>query len=457
LEEELDLYAIWQIIVKRWKLIVLLPVLATLASFLIYSHLSTPLYSSSTTMMVRGFDNASQIYMEDINISRQLVPTYREIIRSRRVLEAVIANSSMPYSAAQLRGKVDVQAVGNTELISIMVTDPDPVLARDIANELATTFMDQIVEIMQVENVSIIDQAVTPNVPNRTNIKRNVGVVLVISLMVAFGLAFLLEFLDQTIKEHEDAQKVLGIPVIGMTPRADGEGLFTRDDPHSPASEAFRTLWTNIQYSSIDKPLKKILITGANQACGKSTVSANLSVTIARSGKKVLLIEGDLRRPNVHNIFGLAGETGLSSIIFKEGIEINLAIHKTEQENLLILPSGPLPPYPAEFLASERMKRLVSFFAERFEYLIFDSPPVMAVTDAAIISRLVDGVLIVLYYGRVRRDEAKEALSSLARVQANVIGTVINAIPLNRSYYGSYNSYYRFEDSGRKGRRKKKG
>ncbi|MDY6827655.1 MAG: polysaccharide biosynthesis tyrosine autokinase [Bacillota bacterium] len=458
MEEELDLYAIWQVIVKRWKLIVLLPILAALASLLVSIFLITPQYTASTTLMLTRPTDTSQILYQDIQVSRQLVNTYREIIHSRRVLEVAIANRSLPYSVIELREKVDVQAVRDTELITVDVTDPDPHLARDIANELASAFMTEITEIMQIENVSVVDEAVLPEAPVSPRVKMNVAVAFVVGLMAAFGIAFLIEYLDRTIKDPEEAQKLLEIPVIGVVPAVEGQNLFTMEDPRSPASEAFRSLRTNIQYSSVDKPIKKILVAGANPSCGKSTITANLGVTMAQSGGAVLLIDADLRRPTLHKFFETKSEPGLTNLIFKEDIEPARVLRKTEHEKLYLMPSGPIPPYPAELLASERMKKLIEYFAERFDYIIFDSPPIIAVTDAAILSRLVDGTLLVLDYGRVRKEEAAGALDQLARVQANVIGAVINAVPQNSSHY-DYHYYYYYgssSDSPRKSRRKLK-
>ncbi len=443
MEQELDLRALWQVIAKRWKLIVIIPLAAALISLLVSAYIITPQYTASTTIIVTRPADTSELIYRDVQLSRELVGTYREIMHSRRVLEMAIVNRSLPYSAGELREKVDVQAVRDTELFTVDVTDPDPVLARDIANEMARVFKEQVVEIMQIENVSVIDEAVTPRGPVSPRIELNVAVAFVVGLMAAFGLAFLIEYLDQSVKDPGEAQQLLEVPVIGVVPKVEGENLFARSNPRSPPAEAFRTLRTNIQYSSIDKPVKRILIAGANPACGKSTVAANLAVTLARRESSVLLIDADLRRPTIHKFFNLENEPGLSSLIFKEGLNLNEVIRKSDEEkNLYILPSGPVPPYPAEMLSSKRMEVLNEEFARRFEYIIYDSPPVIAVTDAALISRLADGTLVVLDYGVVRKDEAQSALEQFYKVHANVIGLVINNMPHSRSYYNGYQYYY---------------
>ena len=363
-------------------------------------------------------------------------------MHSRRVLEDVISNENLPFSVAALRSKVEVEAVRDTELLKVDVTDPDPALAREIANEVAAVFMEQIIDIMQVENVSVVDDAVLPTSPVSPNVQMNILVAFAVGLMGAFGLVFLLEYLDRTIKDPQEVQKQFDLPVIGVVPHVEGNKLFAMSDPRSPPAEAFRTLRTNIQYSSVDKPIKSILITGANPFCGKSTMSSNLGVTLAQSGALVLLVDADMRRPMLHKMFNISSEPGLSSLIFNEELEINDVVRKSEHENLLVMPSGPIPPYPAEMLASQRMKLLAGDFAARFDYVIYDSPPIIAVTDAAVLASQFDGTIFVMDYGVVKWEEAESALEQLKKVNANVIGAVINNMPRSEAYYNGYQYYY---------------
>ena len=222
MEQELDLLAIWRVITKRWKLLLVLPILAALFSAFVSIYFITPQYTASTTLMVIRPVDTGQLLFQDIQVSRQLVGTYREIVHSRRVLDIAIANLSLPYNIADMRAKVDVQSVRDTELITVDVTDPEPVMARDIANEVAVAFMGQITEIMQVENVSVVDEAVTPGSPVSPRIELNVAVALVVGMMFAVGLAFLTEYLDRTIKDHEEITALLDLPVLGIIPDMEG-------------------------------------------------------------------------------------------------------------------------------------------------------------------------------------------------------------------------------------------
>lgn len=218
MEQELDLYEIWQVIAKRWLLIIILPLLAVAVSAVISLFILVPQYQAFTTILVMKPGETAQILYQDIQVSRQLVDTYREIARSATVLNKVVANLQLPYSTEDIRNQVDVTSVRNTEIINISATDPDPEAARDIANEVARVFMSEVVEIYKVENVSLIDRAIAPGEPISPRVQLNIAVAFAVGLMAAVGLAFLQEFLDKTIKTPEDIQKHLQLPVLGIIP-----------------------------------------------------------------------------------------------------------------------------------------------------------------------------------------------------------------------------------------------
>lgn len=223
--------------------------------------------------------------------------------------------------------------------------------------------------------------------------------------------------------------------------------LITHTDSHALVAEAYRSLRTNIQFASLDKPLKTLLITGANPGIGKSTTVANLGVVLAQAGSTVLLVDTDLRRPTLHKIFGFSNDRGLTNLLVDLNLELEKVVSHNSIENLYVMTSGPIPPNPAELLATNKMKHVVALFKERYDYVIFDSPPVIAVTDAAILSRMVDATLMVLGYGGITYNEAAFALEQLNKVQANIIGTIINGMPSNK---GSYYYYYGTDHKRRK-------
>ncbi|NJN16212.1 MAG: CpsD/CapB family tyrosine-protein kinase [Oscillochloris sp.] len=208
--------------------------------------------------------------------------------------------------------------------------------------------------------------------------------------------------------------------------------LITLRDPASPAAEAYRTLRTNIQFSSLDKPIHTLLVTSTAPDEGKSTTLANLAVTIAQAEQQVLLVDCDLRRPTLHELFQVPNDHGLTSAILES--DSALPIQQTQVPGLRILTSGPLPPRPADLLGSRRMEALIERLRGEADMVLFDTPPVVAVTDAAVLATRMDGVLLVLQAGRTRRDRAREARQKLEKVKANIIGVVLNNARLEAGY-----------------------
>ncbi|HEY0607556.1 MAG TPA: CpsD/CapB family tyrosine-protein kinase [Herpetosiphonaceae bacterium] len=213
--------------------------------------------------------------------------------------------------------------------------------------------------------------------------------------------------------------------------------LIALRDPRSPAAEAYRTLRTNIQFSSLDKRLHTLLTTSTAPDEGKTTTIANLAVTMAQAEQRVILVDCDLRRPSLHTLFGLPNTVGLTSLMLEETDQI--PVQKTEVPGLLLLTSGPLPPRPADILGSKRMEAVIARLREHADIVLFDTPPVNAVTDAAVLATKVDGVLLVLRAGATKRDRAREARRLLDKVNANIVGAVLTDVKGedSYSYYGS--------------------
>jgi capsular exopolysaccharide synthesis family protein len=214
--------------------------------------------------------------------------------------------------------------------------------------------------------------------------------------------------------------------------------LITVADPRSPVSEAYRTLRTNLDFSSLDKPIKTMLITSAGPEEGKSTVLANLAVTTAQAGGKVILVDCDLRRPTLHNIFNLKNDVGLTTMVVNDAAMESPPLQDTGVENLQLVSSGPLPPNPSELLGSRRMEEIIAAFLERADVVLFDAPPVVAVTDAAVLATKVDGVLLVINAGGTKRDYARAAKARLEKVNANLLGAVLNNVRFDVSLHRYY-------------------
>jgi capsular exopolysaccharide synthesis family protein len=233
--------------------------------------------------------------------------------------------------------------------------------------------------------------------------------------------------------------------------------MITIDEPRSPVSEAFRSLRTNFQFTSVDKPMRSLLITSAGIGEGKTLVAANLSVVLAQGGSQVTLVDTDLRRPRIHRQLKIPNRRGLTSLFMRPDINLDGALQEAGVNGLSAITSGNLPPNPAELLGSERMRNILEKICQQSHVVVFDSPPVIAVTDAVILSQVVDGVLLVVQPGKSKIAALQKTVEQLKRVGANIIGVVLNNVRHNAARYSYYYYYYSDDYYGyqKKGRRRK--
>jgi capsular exopolysaccharide synthesis family protein len=295
-------------------------------------------------------------------------------------------------------------------------------------------------------NVVQVERAAASNVPIQAGPLRYVIMGALLGLLLTGTLAFTLEYLDDTLKTPQDVANVLGLPVVGYVVNESAmeksEGMpFVTSNPRSPMAETFRTLRTNLEFASVDKPLKTILITSPGSGEGKTTVATNLAAVMAQANKRVILLEGDLRRPRVHRALGMSNQIGLSDV-FRGQMDIRDVARYSKVKDLAAITSGSLPPNPAELLGSARMVQILARLVESASVVIIDSPP-FVVSDATVLSAKVDGVLLVIQPGKTHAEAARAMLAQLERAGAHVVGVVMNRVPRkNANYYG----YYRYEN-----------
>lgn len=297
--------------------------------------------------------------------------------------------------------------------------------------------------VMQVETANKPTTPISPKPVQSALLAAAIG------LFVTAGFAFLVEFLDDTLKTPDDIKDLLDTPVIGFigelknNPKQgeDSLGVFVAKNPRSPVAEAFRSLRTNLEYSSVDDPARIILVTSSGESEGKSTVAANLAIVEAQSGKNVIIIDADMRRPKVHVQFNKSNRRGLSDVVTGK-LRIEDVVKTYDQvENLSIITCGTIPPNPSELLGSERMSQTLKDLEERYDLVVIDTPP-MIVSDAQILSGKVDGVIFVVIPGQTRAIAALRPIEELHRIGSHVLGIVANKIPKSRDYYyGGYNYY----------------
>ncbi|MGD9316830.1 MAG: polysaccharide biosynthesis tyrosine autokinase, partial [Anaerolineae bacterium] len=313
-----------------------------------------------------------------------------------------------------------------------------------------------------VNVLTVIEEAPVPTNPVGPQWLMQVALAAAIGMVLAVGAAFLIEYLDETLRTSEDLEKATGLTTLGVISRIPGDRrpmkLVTTLEPKSQISEAYRTLRTNLRFSSPDRPLHKIMVTSPGALEGKSTMISNLAVVMAQDGKAVVLVDADLRRPMQHKIFQVENQQGLSDLLVNGEKVIDGHLQDTGIENLRLLPSGPLPPNPSELLGSQSMARLIERLEGVADIVLFDMAPVLPVTDAAVLAPQVDGILLIADAGRTRRGAARRAVENLRRVGANLLGVALNRIKLGgrSGYYYNYNYYYSSDDEGRQRKRRRR-
>jgi len=306
-----------------------------------------------------------------------------------------------------------------------------------------------ITEDLPVSNVSIVDPARIPDLPFKPKKRLNILLAMVVGLTMGIGLAFFLEYLDDTIKTPEEVERYLKIPFLGYI----GKVIIAKDNPYSPdlvalkepkshIAEMLRNVRTNILFSTSNFPRKALLVTSSIQDEGKTFLTINLGISLAQMGKRVVVIDADLRKTRIHRTFGLKKHPGLTDVLTgNHGLES--VIQDTKVENLKIIPCGTIPPNPAELLSSEAMKGLIDRLKEQFDFILFDSPPVMSVTDPTILANLADGVILVIKGGETPRPPIQRALQQLSKLDTKLLGVVLNGMDFKKGKY-YYHYYYKY-------------
>jgi len=342
----------------------------------------------------------------------------------------------------------------NKKAIEYSVLKREAEGARELYDLLIRRFKEtSVTEEIDAGNIRIIDKAeyayqVSPNT------RRDLRLAAVIGLMLGLGLAFFVEYLDNTIKSPEEVEPYFRVPLLGVVLGHQVKGrreedvnkkdeLVTMKDPKSAVSESYRGIRTRILFSSTVSQPKSILIVSAMEGEGKTISAANLAVIMARTGSRVLLLDCDMRKPRMNSIFGLEREKGVSNILVGD-CSISDAVHKTDIENLNLIPCGKIPPNPSELLGSKAMREMLATLSRSYDRIVIDSPPVTAVTDAVVLSKAVDGVVVVLQANKTERVLAKRAIEQMQAVNAHIFGIILNRLDERMTkYYHLYSYFYR--------------
>lgn len=415
--------------------------------------LTTPLYEASTRLFVStstGGASASDLYQGN-RLSQDRVLSYTQLLMGGTLAQRTIDKLGLDMSGTDLQEHVKASAKPDTVLIDVKVLDPSPVRARDIANALSDEFVVLVKELETPEDghrpdarVVVEQHASIPDHPVIPKTARNVVSGLALGVLLGVGLAFLRDLTDNTVKDRQSVEAITNAGIVGTIPldkeRREHPAI-SFDTDNSAIAEAFRKLRTNLHFLAIDNPPRVILVTSSMPNEGKSTTAINIALSLAEAEHNVLLVDGDMRRPSLAKYLGHIGQVGFSTVL-SGGTSFDKALQKTRYPHLTVLTAGAVPPNPSELLGSQTAQKLIHEMREQFDYVIIDSSPLLAVTDAALLATSSDGVLLIVRSGQTKRDQLTHAVSSLSDVGAPILGAVFNMISGRGG--SSYSYQYRY-------------
>ncbi len=477
---EIDLKRIWKAVFNKLWMIILVPVITAAITLLITIYLITPQYQSSAMFYV---NNSSLSVGGDITIdsgdivaSKNLVDTYIVILNSRTCLNDVIDYADLDYTTNELKGMITASSVNSTEVFQVVITGPDPKEAEKIANAIAYVLPNRISDIVEGTSAKVVDYAIVSTSPSSPSRVRNTALGFGIGFVAIMAIIVLIEIFDTTVRSEDDVTQLSAHPILSAVPDMMssvkggyyyGEGgkkskkkkLLENESSKNVvlvgsgisfgASEAYKLLRTKLEFSFADEKACRVVgVSSALAGEGKSLSSVNLAYSLAQLGKKVLMIDCDMRRPSLAAKLDLQRVPGLSNYLTgKIGIESIFQTYGAEDEEHMpvhVITAGRVPPNPIELLSSEKMEHLISGLRECYDYIVLDLPPVGEVSDAIVAAKLVDGILMVVCQNYCNRSAFAHAVEQFEFVGARILGVVMNRVSEGgRGYYRYGKRYYK--------------
>ena len=449
--EDIDIKRILEIILSKKLLIVLILLFSILFGYAYSYYYKKPEYKSSVTILLVADENKTnkELTQTDLNINNGLISTYSSIAKSTNVVQKTIENLELNMSASSLQKKVDAKQIDRTQFLKISVTNANPELAKNIANELAQVFTQQIKEIYNLQNISIVDEAEVESTPCNVNHMKDIIMFAFAGLFLAMVSVVAIFMFDDTIKSEEDIEKNVKLKAIGTLPvDKEKNELIVKNNPKSQIVESIKTIRTNILYSTNKNA---ILVTSCKQDEGKTWVINNLAVTFAQTGKRVILVDANLREEsNKNDIFGVEKGEGLSDFI-KEISEDDLEnlqksrnyIRETKIPNLHILQNGTIPPNPVELVSSRNMQKIIKLLKNMYDVVLIDGTSSIMVSDSIALSSMVDSTILIAENKKTKINDLKKVKKLIEDVHGNILGVILNKAQTQKGkYYGKKYGYY---------------
>lgn len=429
-----------RMLTRSWALIVGLAVLGAAAGGA-YAALQRPVYQSTAEAFVSTPSGQS---LADLSAGAGYLQIamkgYATIATSAYVLSPVIADIDLDTTPAKLAEQVEVTASADRPILTVTVSDSNATRAKQVADAITAQLSQAVIDLTPagatagaggVVKLTRVDPALVADSPTSPKPILAILVGALAGIVLAIVIALLRELLDSRVRSSEDLERVTDAPLLGTTTRSsrgNDRSLVIRDAEGSTQAEDYRTIRTNLRFVQLDAAHRSVVVTSSGEREGKSTTAANLALAVARLGQRVLLVDADLRRPTLATMFGLDGSLGLADVLIGD-VELDGAVQLVDAGRLGLLPAGAVPPNPNELLQSHAMDDLLARIQNEYDLIIIDSPPLLAVSDAAVLSTRTSGAIVVAAAGRTRRGQIRQALEALDRVEARTLGLIITMVP----------------------------
>jgi len=434
----------------RWRL-VLAGLLIGLAGAAAITWVTPPQYSAQVTIYVSaqaGADSTAAAYQGNL-LSEQKMKSYTQLLTSRGVAQDVADRLGSGATANEIQQALAASSQPDTVLLTAVATDRSPPRAQQIADVAGVAFTSLVARLETpvpgrppAVTAKVVESASLPTAPVSPRPAINTGLGILLGLLAGCAAAAVRHRLDTSVKTVDDMLEVTGSPNLGSIAHdtcIPEHPLTVHEHPNSPRSEAFRKIRTNLQFIDVDRPRKTIVVTSSMPEEGKTTTLCNLAIALAQAGRTVVVVETDLRRPRAADYLGLEGAVGVTSVLAGR-VSLDRAVQPWGSDMFDVLSSGPIPPNPSELLASRQMSNLLAELINRYEIVLLDAPPLLPVTDAAILGAECDGALLIVRHGRTTRNQLKSAVSALESASVRVLGTILSMTPESDSddYYHYY-------------------
>lgn len=438
-------------IIRRYWVFIVATTLFGILLACVMTLMVKPVYTAKTQLFVAIQNSGSVADLQQGNtFSQARVKSYVETAKTPAVLQPVIDSLGLQLTPAQLATQIVPSADMNTVIITISASDPSPAQAAAIAQGVSTSLIDVVEELESPATgqsspvkLSVVTPSVAPSAPSSPKIEMNLALGLIIGLGVGLLVAFVRSNLDSRIRGVDGFKALSDLPILGgisFDSAASKRPLLTHVPGASPRAESFRQIRTNLKFAHVSNQSKTVLVTSSLPGEGKSTTAVNIAIAMAQSGQRVALVDADLRRPMVSTYLGLERDAGLTTALVGNARFEDL-LQPSSDENLYVLTSGQIPPNPSELLGSDAMSELLRGLEALFDAVIIDAPPLLPVTDAAVLAEKVGGVIMVVGAGKIKQRDLEKSLSAMRLVGAKVLGTVINLLPSKGPDAYSYYSY----------------